>query len=185
MAHATDGAGPTRREVLKLGLAGSAVLATASLGATLSGCGARQQAAAAGYRFLRDADLALFRAVMAPALGDLPLAPAMVEPALRIIDEQFVRAAARTQGRLHKLFDLLHFAPLRRFGAGLRRPWAEAEPAEVAAALERLRSSGFGLFTAAYFVLTRLVCLGYFGQPAGYTAVGYRPLPRVFDAVNA
>ena len=64
---------PTRRSLLKLGLAGTAALGAVGFTAGLAGCHRTVEAAAQGYRFLRDADVILFRALTPVVLeGAMP-----------------------------------------------------------------------------------------------------------------
>lgn len=174
----------TRRDFLKIGIAGTAALATASLGATLAGCGTREQAAAQGYRFLRDADLRLLSALMPAVLADLPLGAELAQSVLQAIDQMLLRASSESRKNVRALYDLLHFAPTRWLLAGVREPWDQATPAQVEAFLARWRDSRVGLFNVGYGALTRVIGAAYFAQPAGYEAAGYRPLPRVYDAIN-
>lgn len=175
-----------RRAFLKVGIAGAATLAVAGVGATLTGCTRREHAAAQGYRFLRDADVALLRALMPAVLEGLPLDAQLADGALRGIDEQVARTEAAPRAQLAQLLDLLHFAPTRWLTTGVGSRWDRASPNEVRDFLERWRTSRVGMFNAGYNVLVRLVGLGYFGQPAGAAAAGYPgPLARVYQAVNA
>lgn len=173
-----------RRAFLKLGAAGTVALAAAGLGATLAGCGSREHAAAHGYRFLRDADLRLLSALLPAVLAGLPLGPEVAQRVLQAIDQMLLRASAESRKNVYALYDLLHFGPTRWLAAGVREPWHEATAAQVEAFLVRWRDSRVGLFNVGYGALTRIIAAAHFAQPAGYEAVGYRPLPRVYDALN-
>lgn len=174
-----------RRAFLKLGLSGTAVMSLAGVGAMLSGCGRREQAAQA-YRFLRDADLALFSAVMPAMLAGLPLDGQTGVAALHVLDDMLIRTAKPTQCELRKLFDLLNFGPARLLTTGVRRPWKEAGGDEVERFLQRWRGSSIPLFNSGYRALAKLCTTPYFGLPVGYKAAGYPgPLDWMYKAINS
>jgi hypothetical protein len=173
-----------RRAFLKLGVAGGVTLAAAGLGATLTGCARPDEPAAEGYRFLRHSDLKLLAALTPVVLADLPLDDATAAGVLLNADGQFVRVAPAAQANLRSLLDLLHFGPSRWLTTGVRVPWEEADARQIEAFLQRWRASSVSLFTSGYAVLVQTIALGYFAQPLGQQAAGYRPLPHVFAAVN-
>jgi hypothetical protein len=175
-----------RRSFLKLGLAGGAALGLAGIGATLSGCGARDAVAARGYRFLRDADLQLLGAVMPVILAGAAVDLQTRDAVLRSLDELLIRAGGPAQGEIRRLFDLLNLGVTRRLLAGVRKPWHEADHDEVERFLQRWRSSSFGLFNSGYRALVKLCSVPYFGSPIGYRSAGYPgPLDWMYKAVNA
>lgn len=174
-----------RRSFLKLGLAGTAVLGVAGLGATLAGCGKTEEAAAAGFRFLRDADLKLLKALIPVALEGRPDAAIAID-GLPLLDALLLRAAPPAQKELRKLFDLLHLTPTRWLTTGVRKPWDEASAEDVGRFLARWRDSSVGLFNAGYRVLIKLATAPYYAQPAGYKSAGYPgPLASMYSVVNA
>jgi hypothetical protein len=173
-----------RRSFLKLGLAGSAALSVVGLGAALTGCGKSEQAVAQGFRFLRDADLVLLKALVPVALEGRPDAGIAVD-GLRLLDELLLRAGTPAQAELRKLFDLLHLTPTRWLTTGVRKPWDQAGADEIRAFLARWRDSSVGLFNAGYRVLIKLATVPYYAQPAGYRSTGYPgPLAALHAAVN-
>lgn len=180
----------SRRSFLKLGVGGGLVLAVAGIGGTLSGCGRQQQVAAAGLRYLRDADVALFRALL-PVMLEGSLAggaqrEADVAGLLRRIDDAGLRLGAPAQAELRKLFDLLHLRPTRWLTTGIAAPWNEAAPAELAAWLQRWRSSGVGLFNAGYLALHKLCCIARYSSPEGWAQMGYPgPLAWAHASLNS
>lgn len=179
-----------RRRLLQLGLAGSAVLAAVGLTGSLAGCSRREDAAARGLRYLRDADLELFRALAPVVLeGTLPEGAAR-EPAmseiLRRIDDAGARLGPPAQAELRQLFDLLHLRPTRWLTTGVGAPWREAEAGEIRHFLDRWRGSSVGLFNAGYNVLTKLCCTAWFGQRAAWSHTGYPgPLAWAYQSLNA
>jgi hypothetical protein len=177
----------SRRSFLKLGLGAGVALSLVGVGATLSSCGKRAQAAARGYRFLRDADLVMLTAVMPVVLAGLPALDArQTENGLRQLDELLIRADTPVQSEVRKLFDLLDFGLTRWLVAGVRKPWNQAAPAEIEAFLQRWRASSIGLLNYGYRGVVKLCAVPYFGQPAGYKVAGYPgPLDWMYKAINA
>lgn len=190
-----DGADPhfdlTRRSFLKLGVAGGVALGTTSLVAGLAGCGKREEAIAQGFAFLRDADVALFRALTPVVLGDaLPTdatrRESLTAEILRRIDGACFLLEPNAQGEVLKLFDLLHMRVTRWLTTGVSAPWAEASADDITRFLERWRDSSIGAFNAGYRLLTKLVAASYYAIPATWTLSGYPgPLEAVYKLVNA
>jgi hypothetical protein len=180
----------SRRSFLKLGLAGSVALGTTSLVAGLAGCGKREQAIAQGFAFLRDADVALFRALTPVILGDaLPEGerrePLVAETLTRLDGACFL-LEPNGQAGLVKLFDLLHLRVTRWLTTGVSAPWAEAEAAEIEQFLERWRGSSIEAFNGGYRFLTKLVTASYYAIPETWPLSGYPgPLEAVYKLVNA
>ena len=179
-----------RRSFLKLGLAGTMALSTVSLTAGLAGCHRAEEASAAGYGVLRDADLALFRALIPVVLaGALPqeiqMRDAQIAETLQRIDSGLQAVGSPTLKELRKLFDLLNFGITRRLAAGVPVPWAEASAEQIEAFLQRWHDSSLGAFNAGYRVLTKLVTVTYHQIPATWPQSGYPgPLAWVYQAVN-
>lgn len=181
----------TRRSVLKLGLAGSVVLGGVGIAGTLAGCGAREQAVAQGYGFLRDADLVLFRALTPVVLGDaLPAEgakrEALLGETLKRIDIGGALVYAPAQKELYKLFDLLHMRLTRWLTTGISAPWSEATPEEIHRFLERWRDSSITAFNGGYRFLSKMVAASFYGIPETFPLSGYPgPLDWVYKAVNS
>jgi hypothetical protein len=174
-----------RRDFLKLGMAGSALLALAGVGATLAGCSGRDAATAHGYRFLRDADLALWRALLPALLEGLTLSATQSEEALRRIDGVCFLFRPGGQAQLHRLFDLLNVGLARRWLAGVHAPWPEATLAQKREFLARWRSSRRATFNGGYKALSQLAAVGGYSQPVGWQACRYPgPLAAVYAAAN-
>jgi hypothetical protein len=183
--------GLSRRSFLKLGVAGGVALGTTSLVANLAGCGRREQAVAQGFRFLRDADVELFRALAPVALGDaLPGDAAVRDPllaeTLARLDGACFLLQPSAQAELVKLFDLLHLRITRWLTTGVGARWAEAEAADIECFLNRWRDSSIGIFNAGYRILTKLVVASFYAIPATWPLSGYPgPLAAVYNLVNS
>jgi hypothetical protein len=178
-----------RRALLRTGLLGGMLLGTAGLGATLSGCTGRSEAAAAGYRFLRDADLKLFRALIPAVVTSLPppgaARDALQQQILKGIDLSCYRLGHPTRKIVLQLFDLLNMGVSRRLLAGVG-DWGSATPQQAQAFLERWRTSSFALLNSGYRALTKLVAAPYYGTHAGWAAANYPgPPPGPFQVFNS
>ena len=187
----TDDIDLSRRNFLKLGLAGSVALGTVSLTANLAGCARREQAAAKGYMFLRDADVVLFRALTPAVLaGALPQEPAeradLLEKTVRGVDGACYLVGPPAQAQLYQLFDLLNLGLTRALTTGVFAAWDSAETADVTEFLQRWHDSSVGMFNAGHRALVKLVAGGFYGTPAGWKVAGYPgPLAWVYQAVNS
>ncbi len=158
----------TRREFLKAGIAGSALLACA-------GC----------VTATADEEAALLTAVSAAVLaGILPAEPvqrrAAVAEAVAGVRKAIAGLSAAAQKEVGELFTLLTLSPARRLIAGVSSPWATAAEAEVAAFLERWRYSRFALLQGAYAALHDLVLGAWYARPDAWPAIGYPGTPEVF-----
>lgn len=179
----------SRRILLRTGLLGGMVLGTAGLGATLSGCTSRSEAAAAGYRVLRDADLVLFRALIPAVIVSLPPPgaerDALQQQILQTVDQGCYRLGHPTRKAVLQLFDLLNMGLSRRLLAGVG-DWAGATPQQVQAFLERWRTSSFALLNSGYRALVKLVSAPYYGTHTGWVAANYPgPPPGPFQVFNS
>jgi hypothetical protein len=180
-----------RRSFLKLGFAGTVALSTISVGAGLAGCHRAQEATAAGYAALRDADVRLLSALVPVILaGALPTEPvvraAQLTETLKRLDGALQRVGTPTLKELRKLFDLLNFPITRRLVAGLPVKWQDASPDQLEAFLQRWRGSSVAAFNAGYRALTKLVTVMYFQIPATWPQSGYPgPLAWVYQSVNS
>lgn len=179
-----------RRSLLQLGLFGSALLATAGTTASLSGCTGRTESAAAGYQFLRDADLPLLRALVPGTLASLlPAAGAererLIDDLLQRIDLSGHRLGHPNQKALLQLFDLLNLR-LSRWALTGVGAWEQATPEQVQQFLERWRLSAFSLLNAGYRALIKLVAGAFYGTPAGWAAANYPgPPPGPYQVFNS
>ena len=180
-----------RRSFLELGLAGTVALSTVSLSAGLVGCHRVEEATAAGFDALRDADLVLMRALMPVILaGALPneaaLREAQIAEVLMRLDYGLQRVGTPTIKELRKLFDLLNFPITRRLAAGLPVKWQAASAEQIEAFLQRWRNSSVGAFNAGYRALTKLITVTYYQIPATWPQSGYPgPLAWVYKSVNS
>lgn len=183
---ATGGPALDRREFLKIGVTGAALLGIGGVAASLSGCGGGKTPPAKGYFFLRDADVALFTALNPVLLKGMPLDDKDRAEVLRRIDGALLYTDAPAQVEVLKLFDLLNAGLTRRLVTGVNVPWNEASEEQIEAFLARWRDSSVGLFNSGYRVFSKLAAVSYFCMPKSWQVSGYPgPLATMYKAVNA
>jgi hypothetical protein len=165
-----------RRQLLQAGVAGSLALAFA--GAIRATAPYRAADADTPLAVLDARDQIVLAAIARTMLAGTPgaaQAPAVVAS----VDRAVAGLPPHLQREVRELFALLGFAPARIVLAGIRAPWAEATPAEVAAFLERWRTSRFALQQQAYLALHQLVMASWYARPDAWPAIGYPGPPRV------
>ncbi len=107
----TDSPTLSRRGVLKIGLCASAFLATAGLGASLSGCSSSTPAS--GFAMLRASDLPFLRAVIPVLLEGAASAEAVVagiDSTLKKLDYSLQHLSPEMFKLTQQLFDVLGMA---------------------------------------------------------------------------
>ena len=167
---------PTRRQFIKVGLGGAALLAAVRW---LD----RPEAVAASspYRFLDARSAAVVGALIPVVLASLPAEAGARARAIEETVAAFDRAVAGLSGAVQKevdeLFAILRFPPARLMFTGLWVPLEESPPEDVAAFLTRWRFSRFDIQRAGYQALTQLLQAAWYGNPASWTAIGYPGAP--------
>jgi hypothetical protein len=174
---------PSRRTFLVAGLAGSAVLFTAWW---MRSTHQRElpPGALAPLATLDAEAPAIVAAIVTVMLdGALPSAPSERAATVRETVANVARAVAglppAAQKELSQLFSLLALAPTRIALARVDSPWAEAQPGEVAAFLDRWRTSHWKLQHAAYDALHQLIFAAWYGNPQSWPAIGYAGPPAL------
>lgn len=165
----------SRRHFLKVGAMGALALSTVSTTALLTGCASHPPAA--GFRFFRESDLRVMRALLPVVLaGRLPeTAAEAVEGALHSLDEFLYGTSIAGHKQLRQLFDLLSMPVTRYAVAGLSSPWESVSTQEVRAFLDRWSHSRFQLLRAGYLGLTQMIAMGWYLQPQTWAGIGYVP----------
>lgn len=181
----------SRRSFLKFGLVGGAALSVTGVAAGLTGCSKREVATAKGFRFLRDADIALFKALIPVILAGQVKAGdshyhVVENQVLSNIDGAGSKLNTFTQGEVYKLFDLLHMRATRWLTTGIWADWSAAATADIEAFLKRWQSSSVSVFNTGYRLLTKLVAVSWYLTPDSWPAAGYPgPLKSLYDAANS
>jgi len=169
---------PTRRQFIKVGIAGAAVLAT------VRWLDKPQAAPAVNHRFL-DAPGVVMIAAFVPVVlaGSLPEEVEARARAIREVVEAFDRAvsglAPAVQREVDQLLSILRFAPSRVAFTGLWSPVEESTAEEIAAFLTRWRNSRFEIQRAGYQALTQLIQAAWYDNPSSWAAIGYPGPPKV------
>lgn len=170
----------SRRSLLKVGLLGSAFLATAGLTATLSGCSASTPLA--GFAVIRESDLTFLHALI-PVLLEGAVAPEKVPQAvagtLESLDYSLNHLSPELRGLTVQLFDVLALPITRGPLTGVWGSWENASEAEVRAFLERWQNSSIGLLKMGHASLLQLVMMSWYGRAESWPHCGYPGPPTV------
>ena len=167
-----------RRQFLRTGLAGVALLATAQRIAPA-------WAVPADGMSVLDGAAAGIVGALAPVVleGLWPRDAAAQARALHGVVLEFDRAVSlmspATRGEVRELFSALAFAPTRVAMAGLWTPLPRASRDDIAAFLARWRHSRFDIQRSAYQALTQLIQAAWFGDPAAWGSLGYPGPPAL------
>lgn len=192
MTFAPKPTNPSRRNFLKVGLVGSAVLATVGVTAGIVSFNkVSNQPAAEGFTFLRKSDAVILAAIIPAVLGTTLTAnqaerQTIIDKMLIRIDDSIAHMGEPNKKQVLQLFDLLSFAPTRYLAARVKTAWDKATQDEVESFLESWRYSRVGLFNAAYRMLTKVATVTYFALPVSFAESGYPgPWATMYNAVNS
>ncbi len=170
----------TRRNLLKVGLMGSAFLATAGLTASLSGCSASMPKA--GFAVIRESDLAFLHALIPVMLAGAVTAekmPQAVEGTLASLDYSLNHVSPELLKLTVQLFDVLAMPITRGPLTGVWGSWENASPADVQAFLERWQNSSIGLLKMGHASLLQLVMMSWYSRAESWAHCGYPGPPTV------
>ena len=176
----TESPALSRRGVLKIGLCASAFLATAGLGASLSGCSSSTPAS--GFALLRSSDLPFLRAVIPVLLEGVASAQEVasgIEDTLKKLDYSLQHLSPEMFKLTQQLFDVLGMGITRGPLTGIWGSWENASAAEVSAFLQRWQNSSIGLLKMGHSSLLQLVMLAWYGQSDAWAHCGYPGPPKV------
>ena len=168
----------TRRQFIKVGLAGAAVLAA------VRWLERPQASPALNHRFLDASGIVMVAAFVPVVLaGSLPEETQARARAILDVVDAFDRAVAglspAVQKEVDQLFGILRFPPARLAFTGLWSPVEEASSEEIATFLTRWRRSRFDIQRAGYQALTQLIQASWYDNPASWAAIGYPGPPRL------
>lgn len=170
----------SRRSLLKVGLLGTALLGTAGLTATLSGCSASTPKA--GFAVIRETDLAFLQALIPVMLaGAVP--PAQMSQAvsgtIASLDYSLNHLSREMLKLTVQLFDVLALPITRGPLTGVWGSWENASPADVQAFLERWQNSSIGLLKMGHASLLQLVMMSWYSRAESWAHCGYPGPPTV------
>jgi hypothetical protein len=173
--------GLQRRSFLKLGLLGAGALAAGGAAYRLV------RGPAPPGRFVLDGAARAALAAIVPAMLGEALPPpqaaaraAALDGAIAGVDTAIRGLPLAAQQEVQDLFGLLALAPARRFVAGVKDGWREADPAQVAAFLQSWRTHRLATLQTAYLALHDLILGAWYADAAHWAAIGYPgPLPEL------
>jgi hypothetical protein len=170
----------SRRGLLKFSLGASAFLATAGLGASLSGCSS--STAANGFTVLRDGDLLFLRALipvmLAGAVGSEGM-PVAVDGTLKSLDYNLDHLSPEMLKLTRQLFDVLAMAVTRGPLTGIWGSWENASANDMRVFLNRWENSSLSLLRMGHSSLLQLVMMAWYGRKESWAHCGYPGPPAV------
>jgi hypothetical protein len=170
----------SRRHVLKVGLCGSALLATAGLTASLSGCS--ESSAKSGYAVLRASDVKFLQALVPVVLAGAVSAaqmPAAVTQTVHNIDHSLNHLSPSMLKLTQQLFDVLAMPITRGPLTGIWGHWHSASEARMQAFLKRWENSSLSLLRKGHAALLQLVLMAWYSAPESWGHCGYPGPPKI------
>ncbi|WP_447787395.1 twin-arginine translocation pathway signal protein [Pseudomonas germanica] len=170
----------SRRGLLKFSLGATAFLATAGLGASLSGCSS--SVAANGFVSLRDGDLLFLRALI-PVMLDGAVAaekmPVAVEGTLKSLDYSLDHLSPEMLKLIRQLFDVLGMAVTRGPLTGIWGSWENASAEAMRHFLDRWENSSLSLLRMGHSSLQQMVMMAWYTRAESWAHCGYPGPPTV------
>jgi hypothetical protein len=168
----------TRRQFIKVGLAGAVLLAAARY------LDRPFAASPEGHRVLDEGAAKIVRALIPVVLaGALPTEEAAraraIDETVAAFDRAVSGLAPAVQEELLQMLSFLHFAPSRFASTGIWAPLDEAPREDINAFLTRWRHSRFDLQRQGYQALTQLIQASWYDNPTSWKAIGYPGPPAV------
>ena len=176
----TDSPALSRRGLLKLSLGASAFLATAGLGASLSGCSS--SIPANGFAVLRDSDLPFLRALVPVMLDGAVAAQALanaVERTLQSLDYGLDHLSPEMLKLTRQLFDVLAMGVTRGPLTGIWGAWENASADDIRRFLDRWQNSSLSLLRMGHASILQLVMMAWYGCRESWGHCGYPGPPAV------
>jgi len=176
----SESPGLSRRGVLKVGLCAGALLSTAGLAASLSGCSASTPAN--GFVALRDGDLSFLRALipvmLSGSLGAVAL-PDAITGTLHCIDASLDRLSPEVLKLTQQLFDVLALPVTRGPLTGVWGSWENASASQMTSFLSRWENSSLSLLRMGHGALLQLVMMSWYSRSESWAHCGYPGPPTV------
>ena len=157
-----------------------ALLTTAGLGASLSGC--YSSTPASGFVMLRSSDLPFLRAVIPVLLEGVASAEAVasgVEDTLKKLDFSLQRLSPEMFKLTQQLFDVLGMGITRGPLTGIWGSWENASSEQIRNFLHRWENSYLNLLRMGQGSLLKLVIMAWYFQPASWAHCGYPGPPKI------
>ena len=166
----------SRRGLLKFSLGATAFLATAGLGASLSGCSA--QTPASGFIALRENDLPILHALIPVVLAGTQAADNR-EALLHGLDNKLAALSPAMLELTRQLFDVLAMAVTRGPLTGIWGSWDNASSVQIEAFLQRWQDSSLNLLRMGHASLLQLLHMAWYELPDSWAHCGYPGPPKV------
>ncbi|MDD2059876.1 twin-arginine translocation pathway signal protein [Pseudomonas sp. GD03860] len=166
----------SRRGLLKFSLGASAFLATAGLGASLSGCSA--QTPASGFITLRQGDLPLLQAVIPVILAGTAASDTR-DALLHRLDIKLASLSPAMLKLTRQLFDVLALPVTRGPLTGVWGRWENASGEQIEAFLRRWENSSLNLLRMGHASLLQLLQMAWYEMPESWAHCGYPGPPKV------
>ncbi len=171
----------SRRDFLKVGLLGSAVLL---VGSSLSAFSVVKSSKndLHDLSFLTPSDTELLLA-LAPIIlkANYPgiLGKKAEQRLLVTIDNQVSSLGQHSQKQLQQLFDLLGSSTLRYFAGAPSSDWSKASTDQIESFLEGWKNSLFTLKRTGYAALCKLLTMSWYTQPENFSQASYPGPPKI------
>jgi hypothetical protein len=170
----------SRRGLLKFSLGASAFLATAGLGASLSGCSS--SVPASGFAILRSGDLLFLRALI-PVMLDGAVAvekmPTAVGETLHCLDNGLNHLSPEMLKLTRQLFDVLGMSITRGPLTGIWGSWENASSEQIRHFMDRWENSSLSLLRMGHSSLLQLVMMAWYSRRESWAHCGYPGPPTV------
>ena len=176
----SDAPALSRRGLLKFSLGASAFLATAGLGASLSGCSASSPAN--GFAIIRDSDLGFLRALLPVMLEGAVAAeklPAATEQTLRSLDYSLDHLSPEMLKLTQQLFDVLGMSVTRGPLTGIWGSWENASSEAIRHFLQRWQNSSLSLLRMGHSSILQLVMMAWYSRAESWAHCGYPGPPKI------
>ena len=171
-----------RREFLRAGLFGSALLAGGAGVASLSGCSA-PMTAAEGYLHLRPADLELLTPLVPVILaGALSNGEADVQRALKRLDTLFDSPSQSSREALFKLYDVLQLGAFRWWVMDAWAHPASLSSEEIDKGMAKWSRKQNSFARLAFNGLCQPLTMSWYTDPEVAKSTGYPGPPRKVNA---
>ncbi|PYC26369.1 twin-arginine translocation pathway signal protein [Pseudomonas jessenii] len=170
----------SRRGLLKFSLGATAFLATAGLGASLTGCSS--SVAANGFVSLRDGDLLFLRALIPVMLHGAVAAekmPGAVDGTLKSLDYSLDHLSPEMFKLTRQLFDVLGMAVTRGPLTGIWGSWENASAEAMRHFLDRWENSSLSLLRMGHSSLQQMVMMAWYTRAESWAHCGYPGPPSV------
>ncbi|QNM95033.1 hypothetical protein [Chitinimonas koreensis] len=177
----------TRRQLLKTGLAGAALLGVARLAyGPIVPDGQYAVPEVARFKVLdaesRTALAAIGRVMLK---GALPQGKAEFDAALQAVvqgcDTAISGLPGTVQDEVKELLSILNGRLSRRWLVGVMSPWDQAGDDEIAHFLSRWRYSSLSLLRSGYQALHQIVFAAWYGNPQSWVGIGYDGPPKFME----